>query len=159
VIVVLDASTLINLANGEVFAKVISLPARSFRVSAAVKNESRTVARAIAVAVKCGDIEWVDDTAIDLHDFQAALDTWGLGAGETECILAAKLLGCSVACDDGEARKIIQRELGVAKLTGSMGLLREAVAAGLLTSEEAFSSYELMRARGGYLPKLAAGDF
>lgn len=157
--VVLDASTLINLANGEVFAKIVSLPGRSFQVSPVVLRESRTVGKAIRAAVKRGDIEWVDDDAIDAQEFEDALEEWGLGPGETECILAAKALGCAVACDDGAARQVILLELGQPRMTGTVGLLREAVAAGLLTAQQAFDAYQEMKRLGGYLPRLALSDF
>jgi predicted nucleic acid-binding protein len=159
VIVVLDASTLINLANGEVFAKIVSLPDHSFQVSAVVLRESRTVARAIRAAVKRGDIALVDDNAIDADDFENALADWSLGPGETECILAAKVLGSMVACDDGAARQVIEREIGASRRTGTVGLLRQAIAAGFLTSEAAFEAYQKMKTRGGYLPSLALSDF
>lgn len=158
-IVVLDASTLINLANGEVFAKVVSMPGRSFQVSAVVLRESRTVARAIRAAVKRGDIAWVDDDAIDAEDFENALAEWGLGPGETECILAARVLGSWVACDDGAARVVIECEIGTARRTGTVGLLRDTVAAGLLTPEGAFAAYQQMKRLGGYLPHLTLADF
>lgn len=158
-IVVLDASTLINLANGEVFAKVVTLPNRSFQVSAVVLRESQTVARAIRAAVKRGDIALVDDDAIDAGDFENALNDWGLGPGETECILAAKVLGSVVACDDGAARQVIEREIGVPRRTGTVGLLRDAIVAGLLTPHAAFEAYQQMKSRGGYLPHLTLADF
>lgn len=158
-IVVLDASTLINLANGEVFAKIVSLPGRSFQVSAVVLRESRTVARAIRAAVKRGDIALVDDDAIDALDFENALADWGLGPGETECILAAKALGSSVACDDGAARALIEREIGAERRTGTVGLLRDAVSEGLLTPEAAFDAYGRMKSLGGFLPRLSLADF
>jgi predicted nucleic acid-binding protein len=158
VIVVLDASTLINLANGEVLAKILSLPGRAFQVSTVVLQESRTVAHAIRAAVKRGDIAWVNDNAIDAYDFERALEEWKLGPGETECILAAKALGCSVACDDGAARRVIGSEIGQSRMTGTVGLLREAVAVGLLTPEAAFEAYGQMKRLGGYLPPLAVGD-
>jgi predicted nucleic acid-binding protein len=159
VTVVLDASTLINLANGEVFAKIVSLPGRSFQVSPTVLKESLTVAKAIRAAVKRGDIALVDDGAIDASEFERALEEWGLGSGETECILAARVLACSVACDDGAARRIIERELGSARLTGSVGLLRDAVSAGLLTAQDAYDAFLRMKQLGGYLPTLALSDF
>ena len=43
-IVVLDASTLINLDNGEVLAETLSLPGMTFQISPEVLRESRTVA-------------------------------------------------------------------------------------------------------------------
>ncbi len=82
-----------------------------------------------------------------------------LGPGETECILAAKSMGCAVACDDGAARRVIEREIGVTRTTGTVGLLREAVAAGLLTAQEAFVAYEQMKRLGGFLPRISMADF
>lgn len=158
-IVVLDASTLINLDNGEAFAQVLSIPGRSFQVSAEVLRESRTVAVAIKTAVQQGQIALVDDNAIDAAEYEDAIAEWQLGPGETECILAAKSLGCSVACDDGAARKVIRREIGVERLTGTVGLLRDAIAAGLTTAEAAFESYQQMKRRGGFLPDLKLADF
>lgn len=158
-IVVLDASTLINLDNGEAFAQVLSIPGRSFQVSAEVLRESRTVAIAIKTAVQQGQIALVDDNAIDAAEYEDAIAEWQLGPGETECILAAKSLGCSVACDDGAARKVIRREIGVERLTGTVGLLRDAIAAGVMTAEAAFESYQQMKRRGGFLPDLKLADF
>jgi predicted nucleic acid-binding protein len=158
VIVILDASTLINLANGEVFAAIASLPGRSFKVSEVVRQESKTVARAIQIAIKRGDMAWVDADLIDAGEYEDALDSWGLGPGETECILAARVLGCSVACDDGAARRVIKKNMDI-QLTGSIGLLRDAVRAGLLTGPEAYDAFELMKRRGGYLPDLQTNDF
>lgn len=157
-IVVLDASTLINLDNGDVLTEVLSLPHRTFQISPEVLRESRTVAKAIKAAVERGDIDWVDDTAIDAEEYEDALAVWELGPGETECILAAKALGCSVACDDGAARKVIEREIGVPRMTGTVGLLREAVVAGLITAEQAFEAYQQMKRLGGFLPKLSMAD-
>jgi len=159
VIVVLDASTLINLDNGEVFAVIVSLPGRSFQVSAEVLRESRTVAKSIKEAVTRGHLQLVDDGTIDAQDFEEALVRWELGLGETECILAAKGLGCTVGCDDGAARKVIKREIGASRLTGTVGLLRDAVAAGLITSEAAFEAYQRMKRLGGFLPRLTLFDF
>lgn len=157
-IVVLDASTLINLDNGDVLTEVLSLPHRTFQISPEVLRESRTVAKALKAAVERGDIDWVDDTAIDAQEFEDALAVWELGPGETECILAAKALGCSVACDDGAARKVIEREIGIPRMTGTVGLLREVVVAGLITAEHAFEAYQQMKRLGGFLPKLSVAD-
>lgn len=158
-IVVLDASTLINLDNGDVLADILLLPGRTFQISPEVLRESRTVATEIRAAVDRGALGWVDDTAIDASDYENALFTWELGPGETECILAAKALGCSVACDDGAARRTIEREIGAQRMTGTVGLLRDAVRAGLLTQEKAFAAYQRMKRLGGFLPKLTLVDF
>ncbi|MGK6308656.1 hypothetical protein [Variovorax sp. DT-64] len=156
---ILDASTLLNLANGEVLSKVLRLPGTSFQVSGVVRDESRTVAQAIDAAVAAGRLALVDDKLISVSRFLRAKAEWQLDNGETECILAAAEVGCSVACDDKAARKVIARVLGESRLTGSIGLLREAARAGLLTQAEAFAAYSLMRERGGFLPTVAEAEF
>nr|WP_288851630.1 hypothetical protein [uncultured Acidovorax sp.] len=156
---ILDASTLLNLANGEVLSKVLRLPGTSFQVSGVVRDESRTVAQAIDAAVAAGRLALVDDKLISVSRFLRAKAEWQLDNGETECILAASELGSSVACDDKAARKVIVKVLGEDRLAGSIGLLREGVKAGLLTQAEAFAAYCLMRERGGFLPAINAADF
>lgn len=158
-IIILDASTLINLANGEVFAEIVSLPGRQFMVSEVVRQESKTVSNAINAAVQRGDLEWVDADLIDFDEFKVALEAWGLGEGETECILAAQAMNCRVACDDGAARKIISRAIPNFPFTGSIGLLKEAVSAGILSPEQAYDAFNLMKSRGGYLPDLGPETF
>lgn len=158
-IVVVDASTLINLANGEVLSKVLLLPGLSFHVSAVVRRESKTIAEAIDVAVAAGRLLLVDDSLISVRQFKRAKSEMGLDDGETECILAAQALGCVVACDDGAARKIICGMLGEERLSGSIGLLRTAIREGIIHKAHALEAYRLMRERGGFLPDLSERDF
>jgi predicted nucleic acid-binding protein len=158
VIRILDASTLLNLANGEVLSKVLRLPGSEFQVSAVVRDESRTIAQAIDAAVLVGRLAVVDDRLISVVQFVRAKAEWQLDDGETECILTAVAVGGTVACDDKAARKVITKVLGKQRLSGSIGLLREAVKAGLLTKSEAITAYNLMRQRGGFLPPIAEAD-
>ena len=158
-IVVVDACTLINLANGEVLSKLLQLPDLTFQVSAVVRGESKTISAAIDVAVSSGRLQIVDDSLISVSDFRRAKSEMGLDDGETECVLAAKALGCFVACDDGAARKVISGKLGEERLSGSIGLLRRAVSEGMIDSRQAFTAYKLMRERGGFLPDLSPNYF
>lgn len=151
-IVILDASTLINLDYGGVLPAVLSLPNRDFQVSETVRKESKTVVVAIEAAVECGDIGWVDADLVDATDYENALSMWGLGPGETECILAAQVLNCTVACDDKAARRVIQRKLSAIGLTGSIGLLGDVVLERAMTMPQAYAAYQSMKAHGGYLP-------
>jgi predicted nucleic acid-binding protein len=158
VIRILDASTLLNLANGEVLSTILRLPGTTFQVSAVVRDESRSIAHAIDMAVAAGRLALVDDRLISVAQFLRAKAEWQLDNGETECLLAAAAIGCSVACDDKAARRVIKKTLGEQRLTGSIGLLREAVKAGLLSQAEAFTAYNLMRERGGFLPEIGEAD-
>lgn len=153
-IVVVDACTLINLANGEVLSEILQLPGIEFQVSAIVRRESRTISEAIDVAVGSGRLALVDDALISVGDFIRVKSELELDDGETECILAAQALACTIACDDGAARKAIVELLGEARLIGSIGLLRMAITAGLINQERAIESYQLMRQRGGFLPSI-----
>ncbi|MBN8747173.1 MAG: hypothetical protein J0I65_06650 [Variovorax sp.] len=158
-IVVLDASTLINLVNGEVLAAALSLPGHDFQVSGVVRQESKTVAAALEAAVDSGALAWVDDSMISANQFSEAKADWQLDDGETECILAGHALGCVVASDDLAARKVVISKLGGGRLLGSIGLLRLAILEELLEPEEAFAAYKLMVARGGFLPEFDRADF
>lgn len=158
-IIILDASTLINLANGEVLTVVLSVPSVRFLLSSAVREESKSIVNAIDIAITSGMLGQVNDDLISLDAFQAAKQQTGLGDGETECILAAGQMGCHLACDDMAARSAAAKALGADRVRGSIGLLQMAVDAGLLGSEAAFQAYELMKARGGFLPELPATQF
>ena len=71
-IVVLDASTLINLANGDALAIVLAIPGAKFLVSGAVRAESRSIANAIDDAVSAGSLGLVDDSLISARAFREA---------------------------------------------------------------------------------------
>ena len=158
-IIVLDASTLINLANGEVLDTILRLPGLEYHVSTVVRRESRTVAAAIDTAVAEGRLILVDDSIIPIGAFIAAKDQFDLDDGETECVIAAQVMGAVVACDDAAGRQVVRDILGVSRLKGTIGLLRMAVDEGLLDAEAASTAYSLMRSRGGYLPPLASDYF
>lgn len=157
-IVILDASTLINLVNGEVLAAILNIPGVAFQMSTAVRTESKSIADGIDAAVDGGRLGLVDDSLISVSVFRDAKRLMQLGDGETECILAAAAMRCAIGCDDRAARKLAKQRLGAGKVIGSIGLLRMAINAGLLSSEAAFASYELMIERGGYMPQLAQSD-
>lgn len=158
-IIVLDASTLINLANGKVLASILGLPGIEFLVSQVVRSESKSVAAAVDIAIATKKLGLVDDQLISAKAFAEAKAQMNLDSGETECILAAKALGCAIACDDRAARAVISTTLGPGSLTGSIGLLKMAVKGSLLTGEAAFDAYQLMREQGGFLPALSPSDF
>jgi predicted nucleic acid-binding protein len=157
--VIIDASTLLNLTNGDVLELALALPQDDFFVSAEVRKESKTIAALIDELNIVGLLHFVDDDAISVDELGSSMAAWELGAGECECILAAKLDGSTVACDDYKARIRIQTELGRDRLSGSIGILASLVVAGLLSSGNAFQSYLRMRDAGGFLPALAAEYF
>ena len=92
--------------------------------------------------------------------FVRLLAEFSLGLGETEC-LAFALIGSSesICCDDGKARQVCAAKLGSLRVLGTARLLQECVQAGLLSRDEAVAAYELMRAKGGFLPVLTEAFF
>jgi predicted nucleic acid-binding protein len=159
VIIVLDACTLINLANGESLSAVLDLPDANFLLSTLVRRESKTVAAALDDILPHPKLTPIDDEELPAKRFLELKDRFKLGDGETECLLTAEIKGCKIACDDYAARKAAERLFGKGSLTGSIGLLSKAVQCSIYTPERAFSCYCLMKERGGFLPNLSASYF
>lgn len=159
-IVLLDASTLINLANGGMLASVLSLPDIEFHVSSFVRDESSSIAALVDQALNSGHLLPARDDQISADEFRARKAATGLGSGETECILIAEKSGCAMACDDGRARKKALQVLGSdERVIGSIGLLKMACESGVITSEQACDAVDLMRRCGGYLPAVESEFF
>lgn len=158
-IIIIDASTLINLVNGEALSHIFYLPETHFLISGMVVDESKTIASGVNRAIDSGFLSLVDENRISMSDFIKAKAELNLGDGETECILAAEAIPCHFACDDRAARKCAQSRLGFAKVIGSIGLLQMAVKAGVLRPEEAAAAYKNMIGHGGYLPTLSPNHF
>lgn len=158
-IIILDASTLINLVNGGVLSHAFRLPGVRFLISEMVVDEARTIAGVVNEAVAAGLLELVDGDMITMSAFTRAKNEMNLGDGETECILAAELVPSDFACDDWTARTFARNRLGHSRVTGSIGLLQQAVKASILLPEDASAAYKLMIACGGYLPRLEDDHF
>ena len=84
--------------------------------------------------------------------FAHAVAKYGLGAGEVECILLAARHKMIVCTDDKKARRVAETVLGVDSAVGVLALLQKCIDSNLLTIQEAWSAYELMRSRGAFLP-------
>jgi predicted nucleic acid-binding protein len=106
-----------------------------------------------------GALTVVSGTTIFASEVLQVVDKYLLGLGEAECIAIGLKLNSSVASDDFRARRAAVTELGRSRVVGSIGLLREAVHAGALTSAAATAAYEEMRKHGAFLPRLEATYF
>ncbi len=156
----LDASSIINLIKGEVFQTVLRLRDRSFFVGPQVLQECRRGhCELLDEALNQGVVTELSDTGLPASLYFELLERHGLGPGETECLAFASLAEFIVCCDDGTARRVLTQQLGAKQVTGSLGLLRDAVHEDLLSGETALKAYELMEARGGFLPQLPSGFF
>lgn len=158
-IIILDASTLINLVNGGILSRAFRLPGVRFLVSGMVVDEAKTISEVVNEAVATGWLDLLDADMIAMSMFTKAKKEMNLGDGETESILAAELIPCHFACDDRAARKFAKIRLGLSRVTGSIGLLQQAVNASLLLPEDASAAHRMMIAHGGYLPNLDGNYF
>lgn len=159
-IVLLDASTVINLVNGGVFGAVLGIEGVHFQVGSLVKDEASSAAEVLDLELAKGSLTLAEDGLVSYSAFLAAKNDMGLGDGETECILIASAIQSKIACDDGRARKAAIERLGHESLvTGSLGLMRRACSQGLISTEAAHLAYKEMRNLGGYLPQIDVGFF
>ena len=106
-----------------------------------------------------GSIEVLDDDDLPASLFFQLRNTYGLGPGETECLAFASIGSQVVCCDDRAARSMIATEIGKKRVTGSLGLLIQAVHFGVIELVEAFAKYEKMRLSGGFLPAWTLEQF
>lgn len=149
---IFDASSVINLVNGGVFPTCLSLSARAFHIGPLVMGECVGCRQAVDLAIAQQGLTALDSADLPASVFLRLAQAHGLGDGETECLAFATMRPFDVCCDDRRARSSVKAEIGEKRLTGSLGLLREAITAGALDQEHAFAAYELMKHLGGFLP-------
>lgn len=77
-----------------------------------------------------------------------------LGAGEAATIAAAARRGWSVALDDKTARRLASIELGKHRITGTIGILVNAIEIGCVNHEDAQQHLDLMIKNGYWSPVL-----
>ena len=158
----LDACTIIFLTNGKVLDSILRLQGRTWFVGQFVLDECHKDGRVIPElqqAIDDGRITLLDGSEISAADFLNLLQRHGLGDGETECLAYSIFDGRVVCTDDKKARNIIISISGGDKVIGSLGLLKEAVKQGLLTSVDAMKAYNLMVAKGAFLPTIPSNFF
>jgi len=155
VIYIIDACSIMNLSNGMVLDIIMSLDNSDYYISNSVIRESKSVENEVKVLLKNRILKSIDDNSISANQFLINKQKYNLGDGETECITYALENECVFICDDLAARNLSKKLIGVNRVTGSIGLLRECVSNNLLTREEAYASYIMMKQRGGYLPNMS----
>ena len=157
--VILDTCSLFNLANGGVI-DVICTNVPSCCIGPLVFDEAKTIRPKLQVLIETGNLKLLDDSVLSSSLFFALQHRYQLGEGEIECIAFAlnddNLIVC---CDDRLARQKIAREIGKKRRIGTLGLLLYACSNKVLSPHECFASYELMRAKGGFLPAQCLKDF
>lgn len=137
-IVIADANILINFFRINVLYLLENLPKRQFAITPAVYEEilpGRGRER-IDEAVHKGAIKVYRMESIHaLRNFYGYIER--LGIGEASCLALAKDRGWSLATDDRQCRLLAAKEIGGARITGTVDLIKEAIESGLLSIAEA----------------------
>jgi predicted nucleic acid-binding protein len=143
--------------NGNLLDTVLSLPGRTWFIGPIVLQEceqSGNIPQALQQAIDNKSISVLDDSTLSATSFLLFLQTYGLGEGETECLTFGSVSDYIICCDDRRARQMIAQELGNARVTGSIGLLKELVHQAVLTVTKAMEGYNRMKAMGAFLPDI-----
>lgn len=156
----LDSSSVINLFNAGVLALLCQLEEHDFAVPPMVIGECHGECAAELLALRDqGCLAFIDDDVVDADQYLALLEAHRLGAGETECMAVAAAEDYNVCCDDRRAREAATSLIGEGRVIGSLRLLRWCVERLVIDCGEAFSAFEIMRQRGGFLPQTPQSFF
>jgi predicted nucleic acid-binding protein len=154
-----DACCAINLIKGDAIELISRLSNIRLCMQGLVEDEIGTSFSLIAALADRGKFALVSGDEILASEVGSVANRYNIGLGESECIVIGKKFNWDVASDDKKARSAAHTELGKNRVTGSIGLLKKAVADGLVNQTEAFEIYKKMVAGGGFLPRLQLRDF
>jgi predicted nucleic acid-binding protein len=131
-----DASVLINFCavrRLELLVRAVP-PPRYVLVDVLEELEEPACRRQVDAAVRRDELLPAALTPAELKWWSRY--TLRLDPGESATLAAAMSRGWSVAVDERAARRTARQDLGPERLTGTVGVLRAAVAAGLASPEE-----------------------
>jgi predicted nucleic acid-binding protein len=154
-----DTCCINNLINGGAVDTVVATTHRRLCVEGLVHDEVIQNREQLEKLIASGAIGEIPGGEILASEVGKVAEKYNIGLGEAECIAIGKKKNVAVASDDLRARRAAVEELGRSSVTGTLGLLREAVAKQGMTPEQAFAAYNLMVANGAYLPKVPNAQF
>jgi len=122
--ILFDASALIHLLHGDLLNVILDLPESTWHMGPLAFNECEQngqIPPTLQQEIETQRLSLLDDSTISGATFLYFFELYGLGEGETECLTFATSSDFVVCCDDRRARRMIARELGEQRLTGSLG--------------------------------------
>jgi len=150
---IIDASSIINLDNGEAIEIVTGLADHNLWVSPLVIGECVPKSAAKLFDLKQnGVLYFIDPNDISSEIFLDLLVKYELGEGETECIALCLAKPFGFCCDDNKARQLGGQLFGHSRVIGSIRLIKWCVNRRIISGAEAGTIYERMRTAGGFLP-------
>jgi len=132
----------------------LTLAGFCFYMGTVVRGECGNLGAFIEENVSKGRIIILHGKSLTASEFSRVLVLYGLGLGETECILHAEHRCFSVCTDDQAARRAADTHLGPGRVLGSLALVRECVCKKKITADVAYTGYESMKAKGAFLPEV-----
>jgi predicted nucleic acid-binding protein len=154
-----DACCAINLIKGDAIELVSGLSNIKLCMQGLVEDEIGENFPLISSLADRGKLALISGDKILASEVGSVASRYNIGLGESECIVIGKKFDWDVASDDRKARSAAHRELGKDRVTGSIGLLKNAITDRLVTQKEAFEIYKKMVTGGGFLPRLQLHDF
>lgn len=155
---ILDACSVINLLNGGLLQKTVTLASTKFHIGEILLEQEildNVQKLKVNTLIANKDLHLLPSNIL-LSQFITLKNKYGLGDGETECIALCKNLNFTISTDDLKARKCAKDELGSQFVIGSLYLTRELVRSGKISCQEALTAYKEMIRHGGFLPKVDA---
>ncbi len=158
---IFDSCSTINLHNGDMFGTVLELASVgfNFHMGTIVRGECGELSHSIEKHVTNGRLTILPGKTLMASQFSRILNLYELGLGETECIAHAEQRVLIVCTDDKAARRAAEDHLGTGRALGSLALIRKCVCSGKINPHVAYVGYELMKAKGAFLPDVPSTYF
>lgn len=155
----IDSCCLVNVINSGFSHALIGAGNRSFQFQGLVEDEIQRHEETVHELQQAGLLISLSGRTIFASEVADIVNRHNLGLGEAECIAISAKNGCALASDDRRARTVAISLLGRERVTGSIGLIRDALQSGAVSKIEAESAYRAMIAGGAFLPAYSISLF
>jgi predicted nucleic acid-binding protein len=151
---------LIHLYLGGVLDVILALDDYAFFIGSLARGEVVQLRDVLDQHIDAGRIVALPEDELSFDEVADFAEQTNLGVGESECIVfCGRRPDLNLCSNDKKARAVATDNLTRERVLGIADLLKVAIQQGLLTPQDAFAAYELMRARGAFLPQLPREDF
>jgi predicted nucleic acid-binding protein len=152
---IIDNCSLVNLVNCNLLAHCINGLSHSFFITPIVcdkecTSECKIQVDALIASGHLSKLPFIPNVA----EFIRLANDFSIDDGECESILACQSYNFALVSDDKAARRCAENLLGEKNRTGSLGLIKQLVAAGSIACAEAIKAYHEIRNTGGFIPRI-----
>jgi predicted nucleic acid-binding protein len=151
---IIDNCSLVNLANCGLLTICVSELAHNFYVTPLVCDKECISCKDEVVQLIDNKFLYKLDFEPNIEDFASLSQLYAIDDGECESILACQANSYALVSDDNAARRCADVVLGSENRTGSLGLIKQLVAMGIIACSQAVVAYKTMKKSGAFLPKI-----